>query len=463
MKKARILTAVILLVVLFFGGWKIVSVYSESKDVFQEGTTVNGIDVRGMDAQSAKRALTDKWNNNHYELTKDGEVIAKITDFDYEYDIDDELSELVSPNPFSKLYTALFKPERHLKLNMKIKGVPKSLSAHVKEYKFLDKTANVKTKDAHIDLRNTDFKIVKEVYGDNIDKDRFISTIKKDIAKGKFTREYKEKDFYALPEVKSDTQSLLDYQKWCEKNLSQKIKFNIFDGAATLTPKQILTCYDVDKDFNKKLNEKGIEKVAWQIANAHNTRYKNRKFVPHGSKEPITIWGGDYGWVLDQKYTAEKIEKALKSGGDREFDMEYDQKPYYTKDKNDDIGKTYVEISIGSQALWLVKDGKTVFTTDIVSGRPNHATPLGAYFITQKVTNTTLRGVEDNGKNYESKVSYWMPFNGGIGCHDAHWRNSFGGSIYRSNGSHGCVNLSTGSAASLFSQVEVGMPVIVHE
>ena len=148
---------------------------------------------------------------------------------------------------------------------------------------------------------------------------------------------------------------------------------------------------------------------------------------------------------------------------DSEFEMKYKQEPYYKGDKNDDIGKSYIEISIGRQTLWLVKNGKSVFSTDVVTGKPNHYTPLGAYFITQKATNATLKGLNDNGTNYESKVSYWMPFNGGIGCHDAHWRSSFGGNIYLTNGSHGCVNLPVGSAAYLFDQVEVGFPVIVYE
>ena len=155
----------------------------------------------------------------------------------------------------------------------------------------------------------------------------------------------------------------------------------------------VLVCYDLDKNLNKKINEKGPDKVAWDIANKHNTRYKNRKFIPHGSKTPITIWGGDYGWVLNQKYTAEKIREALNLGRDSEFEMKYKQEPYYKGDKNDDIGKSYIEISIGRQTLWLVKNGKSVFSTDVVTGKPNHYTPLGAYFITQKATNATLKGL----------------------------------------------------------------------
>ena len=66
------------------------------------------------------------------------------------------------------------------------------------------------------------------------------------------------------------------------------------------------------------------------------------------------------------------------------------------------------------------------------------------------------------GGSYSSHVSFWMPFNGGQGLHDATWRSSFGGSIYRGSGSHGCVNCPYSTAAVLYKYVEEGFPVIVY-
>ena len=54
-----------------------------------------------------------------------------------------------------------------------------------------------------------------------------------------------------------------------------------------------------------------------------------------------------------------------------------------------------------------------------------------------------------------------MPFCGGYGLHDASWRSSFGGSIYKRSGSHGCVNLPTWEAPELYDLISVGTPVIV--
>ena len=97
--------------------------------------------------------------------------------------------------------------------------------------------------------------------------------------------------------------------------------------------------------------------------------------------------------------------------------------------------------------------------SDCVSGNisKNNGTHVGIYGITYKERNATLRGA-----NYASHVSYWMPFNGNEGMHDASWRSSFGGDIYLTGGSHGCVNLPVANAEKIFNVVEKGEAVIVY-
>lgn len=56
-----------------------------------------------------------------------------------------------------------------------------------------------------------------------------------------------------------------------------------------------------------------------------------------------------------------------------------------------------------------------------------------------------------------------MPFDGGIGLHDATWRNKFGGNIYINKGSHGCVNLPYQTAEYIYENVKVGTKVLVHK
>jgi lipoprotein-anchoring transpeptidase ErfK/SrfK len=49
----------------------------------------------------------------------------------------------------------------------------------------------------------------------------------------------------------------------------------------------------------------------------------------------------------------------------------------------------------------------------------------------------------------------------GVGSHDSNWQPAYGGELWKTVGSHGCVNTPPGVMAELFDMVEVGTPVIV--
>ena len=122
--------------------------------------------------------------------------------------------------------------------------------------------------------------------------------------------------------------------------------------------------------------------------------------------------------------------------------------------------------NLTTQHMWFIKDGQIALETDIVTGNPNkgNATPQGTYSLTYKSRNKTLRGTKkpDGTYEYETPVAYWMPFNGGIGFHDATWQSSFGGNRYLSHGSHGCVNMPKDKAAALYDLIPDGCPVVCH-
>ena len=124
-------------------------------------------------------------------------------------------------------------------------------------------------------------------------------------------------------------------------------------------------------------------------------------------------------------------------------------------------GLTYVEVDIPNQHVTFYENARKVMESDCVTGLPTAArrTHTGVFKIDYKQRNRILRGSQ---RLYASFVNYWMPFDGGIGLHDATWRGSFGGSIYKSSGSHGCVNLPLSFAKRLYPRVYPGMTVWVH-
>ena len=124
---------------------------------------------------------------------------------------------------------------------------------------------------------------------------------------------------------------------------------------------------------------------------------------------------------------------------------------------------SYVEIDTTRQNVWMYVNGDCIVDTPCVTGNyPNRHTPSGIFFLTYKAENTYLKGTNDDGSKYSSHVNYWLPFNGGIGLHDATWRKKFGGTIYKGNGSHGCVNLPLSAAATIYENIDSTMPIIVY-
>ena len=121
-----------------------------------------------------------------------------------------------------------------------------------------------------------------------------------------------------------------------------------------------------------------------------------------------------------------------------------------------------MEVNLAAQELWLFVDGDCIMNTSVVTGKPPHVTYSGVYGITYKKRDDYLEGYNADGTPYRSHVEYWMPFNGNQGLHDASWRDSFGGNIYKTNGSHGCVNCPTWAAATLFKYVDENFPVIIY-
>ena len=122
------------------------------------------------------------------------------------------------------------------------------------------------------------------------------------------------------------------------------------------------------------------------------------------------------------------------------------------------MGPTYIEVDMGAQHLYYYDDGQLSLDTDIVTGNKKlkRDTPEGVNFVYGKTKNRVLRG-----PGYATFVKYWMPVKGAIGIHDATWRDEFGGEIYLTNGSHGCVNVPVEQAGELYDKVEIGTPVVM--
>jgi hypothetical protein len=160
---------------------------------------------------------------------------------------------------------------------------------------------------------------------------------------------------------------------------------------------------------------------------------------------------------MNQSAEADALAEIIRSGESQERVPAYKQEAVSYGEN--DYGNTYVEVNLTAQHLYFYKDGKLVLDTDFVSGNESKgwSTPAGVYSLTYKQKDATLKG-----EDYRTPVAYWMPFNGNIGFHDATWRKQFGGSIFKTSGSHGCVNLPPAMAKTLFENIPSKVPVLCY-
>lgn len=301
-----------------------------------------------------------------------------------------------------------------------------------------NKTAT-NSKNAYIVKGDKSFNIVKEVYGNVIDLNMLVDNLSCD---------YEEiclSDYYIQPEIKKvdleDTLSELDeYVNWHCKYLNGVELSSSID-------------YVDIKNGEIKVNKDWINEAISEVMKSYSTVGIEREFVTN-TGDIVRLSSGTWGSEINRDAEVEYLTNSFLCGESIE-----DRIPIYAYSR-EEIGDTYIEISLDKQHVWVYKDGDLLMESDCVTGDShlNRNTPIGMYFISERINGKYLRG-----DDYETWVNKWMRLtNTGVGLHDAYWRGSFGGDIYKTNGSHGCINLPKSFAYDLFDVVYTGMPVIIY-
>ena len=207
------------------------------------------------------------------------------------------------------------------------------------------------------------------------------------------------------------------------------------------------------------VDEDAVKTYVSDLANKYNTIYVPRTFRTSAGNN-VTSEGNEYGYRIDQDAEVTQLLEDLKSGTAVTRDPIYSSSGYQ-RNGTDDLAGSYIEVSLDAQHLWLYKDGNLVTETDIVSGKPvkSRETYRGAWPIAYKASPYNLTSAE---YGYNVKVNYWMPFVYGQGLHDASWQPSFGGNRYKTNGSHGCINLPKDQAKLIYETIDAGYPIIIY-
>ena len=300
------------------------------------------------------------------------------------------------------------------------------------------------------------FAVVPETQGSLLNWEKTCQTIKDAVGRLKETVNLEAAGCYEVPAVTTESPELLEALEEIQGYKNVQITYLFGENKEILDGETISSWLLVD-GFDVSLDQNQVDAYVAALRRRYDSIFRPRTFHTSYGKE-ITIEGGDYGWWMNYGQEAEELAAMIERGESGERTPVYYQTAaaYGTPD----YGTTYVEINLTAQHLFLYQDGELILESDFVSGNSSkgYDTPVGVYGITYKQRNATLTG-----EDYETPVSYWMPFNRNVGMHDASWRRTFGGNIYKTNGSHGCINLPSSVAKELYSYVEKGTPVICYE
>ena len=462
MKKKPLLISLCAVAVLAAGAYGY-GVYQFQK-VFLPNTFINGVDV----SRKTPEAVQEQLENEDGEFTvklKDGKSESfKLKDIDFCRKTDVEVSDLFKKQSAWKWPMAIFKKTSYdvgLEAqydSTKLKEVVKSLKAVSGD----DVQAPV---DAYLSRTDTGYEIVPEDNGNTIKKKKAIKKIEKALDEFTYEVDLEKEKCYKTASVTSDDENLNAQLANINKILDTVVTMDLSCGASETIDSSVFfpwIAYDAASN-SVTIDNTAVAEYVDTLAEKYDTYQDKRNFHTTGGAD-IQVGGNEldsYGFWMDQKQTEEVIKAAVMSGESQGVVPAWKLPTAWARDaSNGDIGDTYVEVSIADQHWWYYKDGALQLESDVVTGdiSKGHDTPTGVFRIINKDTEHNMKGSYGT-----SFCHYWLACTwDGVGIHDAYWRSEFGGEIYKSDGSHGCINTPYDNMQALYNAIDYDTPVVIY-
>lgn len=430
------------------------------KTHFLTGSIINGYNYSQYTVEQVENSLAqsaESFSITLYERGGKKEVIS-AADIGYHYVPNGTVQNIMdSQNPYSWFEPSYTRSDFNVQINVDYDE--KMLKSCFEKLDCTNDSLMVSPENAHMEYTDKNrFEVIPEVSGTTIDKEKLYQKIKTAIDTKTTFLNLEKEDIYLEPKITKDSKKLTNFAKKLNRLTRAKITYDFGDRKETLDRSTLKDWLIINrKKKTAKLNENKVREYVAYLAEKYDTYGKPRKFTNHYGKT-IMVDAGNYGWLINQETETDSLLSLIKKGKKTKRKPEY----IYTgiSRKSNDIGKTYIEVDLTNQHLWYYIKGKLFFETDLVSGdvMRGRETPTGTYTIMYCHRNAVLVG-----SDYRTPVSYWMPFFNGCGLHDAKWRWSFGGEIYQTNGSHGCLNLPLDAAQTIFENIDAGTPIVLYK
>lgn len=419
-------------------------------------TVINGVNVSLKSYKKAEAAL-ERYTKD-YELLlieRDGvtEIISgREIGMHYNQDSLPKVHHLQNPVAWAGLF---FTDRKYYveKLYLYNKG---DLNRKINSLRCLN-TPVIKPKNVSFIYSDGSYVILEEENGNKIDKSRLLYTVKLSIYSGRAKLDLNKFLCYENPKYTLASEKTYETRDRLNRYVSASIAYKFGSKTELLDGNIIREWLSVDDDLEVVIDKKAVLNYIKGLSTRYDTAGTTRSFHTSIGKT-VEVKGGTYGWKINRKAETKALLENIYLGEKLEKEPVYSRKALYRE--GNDIGNTYMEINITRQHLWFYKNGELIADGPVVTGNPNrgNSTVVGTYQVIYKQRKATL-----SGPGYEVEVTYWMPFYGNMGVHDAYWRSVFGGEIYKTKGTHGCVNAPYQLAKKIYENIEEGTPVVVYE
>ena len=435
---------------------------------FFEGTTINGINSSNKTAYEVEQEIASKMADYSIEIKARDQEAQTITgsDIDYRYISSGEILNLLKEQKPYEWVKGFFEKTTYTAKEETAFDKTK-LENEVKSLNCAQKENQVAPENAYVSFNNSEFTIVPETAGSELKVKEAYQMISEAISSDDAEVDLgSNPDAYVTADITSDSADLQATVDAYNNFAKASITYTFGDETVTLDGNTIKDWLQFDEkgqliQDDASFKQHIVDYVA-QLAAAHDTVGTERQFQTTSGRT-VSVYGSAYGWKIDQDGEVAQLTQEIQSG------TQTTREPVYSMRANsygvNDLGNTYIEVDLTEQYMWYYQDGNVIFESDIVSGLasdPERKTPPGIFTMYYKKSPDVLRGTKkaDGTYSYEQPVTYWMPFNGGIGFHDADWQPYFGGDRYLTGGSHGCINMPPDKAGELYNIIQYNVPII---
>lgn len=451
------MTALVVIVIAYSAG---IGYYAEK---FQANTNFGNVDISNLTLSEAQAKIEQDINDKTFTITENGQELGTIQlgELNPELQTAEVLEQTYNSQNPNEWITGYFQSEEHanaLMDNMELDT--EQLNRKLAEMGLSNETRTPAT-DAAIEYTEAQgYHVTEATQGNQLDIVEVQDLIINGIQNGAESIEVNSA--YLEPEVTDTDEAINQVMEDIEQAKSTEINLEFAGNSVTVPQEEIEKWIYFDSSNQIVYDEEAIYEYLGTLNEQYAT-YANPRQFQSTAEGVVTVEPGTLGWSIDRESETQNILADLQAGGSVTREPSIVGTGYNVTDGND-IGDSYIEVSVDLQTMWVYLDGELAYETPIVTGQIGTDTVPGAYSIWDKEENATLRGYNPRTeKEYQQPVTYWMPFDDtGQGIHDASWQSSFGGNTYQVSGSLGCINTPPGAMAEVFNLAYEGMPVIVH-